>query len=158
MLTPSERRGALIVLALLALGSAWDAWRAAHPDLRELATPGADGNASPGAPAGGVVTTPSPAPSADSSDALRFRDRNAAGGRARAVSRGRGKAPPTRPIDLNRAGTDEFHALPGIGPVLAGRIVEYRRAHGRFGSVEELLAVRGIGPHLFERIRPYVRV
>ena len=59
---------------------------------------------------------------------------------------------------MNRAGASELDALPGIGPVLARRIVEYRRQHGPFRSVEELRAVRGLGPRLLERLRPRVSV
>ena len=47
-------------------------------------------------------------------------------------------------------------ALPGIGPVLAARIVQHRREHGAFRDPDELLAVRGIGPRLLERLRPLV--
>ncbi len=62
------------------------------------------------------------------------------------------------PLDLNRATAEELEALPGIGPVLAQRIVEYRQQVGRFQSVDELIEVRGIGPKRLEQIRPYVVV
>jgi competence protein ComEA len=65
---------------------------------------------------------------------------------------------PRFPIDLNRASAEELEQLPGIGPVLAARIVELRRQRGRFQSVEELLDVHGIGPKRLEQIRPYVVV
>jgi competence protein ComEA len=61
------------------------------------------------------------------------------------------------PLDLNAATTAELDALPGIGPVLAARIVEHRRLHGSFRSVEELLSVPGIGPRLLARLRPSLR-
>lgn len=49
------------------------------------------------------------------------------------------------PLDINAAGEEELTALPGIGPVLARRIVEYRAEHGPFASVEDLTDVSGIG-------------
>jgi competence ComEA-like helix-hairpin-helix protein len=68
------------------------------------------------------------------------------------------RAAPALPVDLNRADATELDALPGIGPVLAGRILQYRAAHGPFRETEQLMAVPGIGPRLFERLRPHVCV
>ncbi len=68
----------------------------------------------------------------------------------------------TRPVaagvDINRADSLALQQLPGIGPVLAERIVAYREAHGRFGSVDDLREVSGIGPKRFERIQPLIRI
>ncbi len=61
-------------------------------------------------------------------------------------------------LDLNRATEQEFDALPGIGPRLAERIVEYRQSVGAFHSLDELRGVKGIGKKKFERIRPLVTV
>lgn len=61
-------------------------------------------------------------------------------------------------ISLNEAATRELEELPGIGPVLARRIVEYRDERGRFATVEELLAVKGINRKLLDRITPYIRL
>ena len=61
-------------------------------------------------------------------------------------------------LDLNRASEQELEALPGIGPVLAERIVEYRQARGTFRDVEELRKVKGIGKKKFERVRALVHV
>lgn len=66
--------------------------------------------------------------------------------------------PAAVPVDLNAAAVAALDELPGIGPVLAGRIVEWRTAHGPFRSVDELGEVVGIGPALVERLRPHVRV
>ena len=61
-------------------------------------------------------------------------------------------------LDLNRATEEDFDALPGIGPRLAERILEYRKSAGAFRSLDELRAVKGIGKKTFERIRPLVTV
>jgi competence protein ComEA len=61
-------------------------------------------------------------------------------------------------LDLNRATDQDFEALPGVGPKLAERIMEYRRSVGAFHSSEELRAVKGIGRKKFERIRSLVTV
>ncbi len=61
------------------------------------------------------------------------------------------------PLDLNRAGVEELMTLPGIGPVLAERIVAHREAHGPFEAPECLLDVEGIGPTTLERLEGLVR-
>lgn len=61
-------------------------------------------------------------------------------------------------ININRASAEELEALPGIGPVLAARIVAYREEHGPFRSVEDLLRIPGIGPATLERIREMITV
>ena len=61
-------------------------------------------------------------------------------------------------LDLNRATEQDFDALPGIGPKLAERIMEYRQSVGAFHSLDELRDVKGIGKKKFERIRPLVTV
>lgn len=63
-----------------------------------------------------------------------------------------------RPLDINRASAAELETLPGIGAVLAQRIVDDREANGPFESIEQLTRVRGIGSSLLERLRPYVAV
>ncbi len=61
------------------------------------------------------------------------------------------------PIDLNRATAQDLDAIPGIGPVLAQRIVDYRQAHGPFKKVEELEEkVLGVGPQKMQDIKPYM--
>lgn len=61
-------------------------------------------------------------------------------------------------VDLNRAGREELESLPGIGPALAGRILESRSRDGPFRTVEDLLRVPGIGPATLERLRSLTRV
>ena len=131
ILTPSERRGAWLLVVLLVLGSGYDLW-CARPGVEraerwERAGRAVDSSAGDGASrrAGAAQSSP-------------------------AVESGGSR------IDLNRADLRQLDALPGVGPVLAGRIVEHRRRYGRFQRVEDLLSVRGIGRRLLERLRPYL--
>ena len=63
-----------------------------------------------------------------------------------------------RRLDLNTASAAEVQRLPGIGPVLAGRILAFRVQRGRLQDVQELRQVRGIGPQRLEQITPYLMV
>jgi competence protein ComEA len=65
---------------------------------------------------------------------------------------------PAAPVDLNAASESDLDALPGVGPVLAGRILAWRAQHGRFSRVEELGEVSGIGDKLLAELTPLVRV
>jgi competence protein ComEA len=87
----------------------------------------------------------------------------APGAAAPAVSSGAGAgagagSAPSGPVDLNSATQEALDALPGIGPVLAQRILEWRTAHGRFSSVDELGEVSGIGEATLADLRPVVTV
>ncbi len=62
------------------------------------------------------------------------------------------------PIDLNSADLAALDELPGVGPVMAQRILAWRTEHGRFSSVDELGEVSGVGEKTLERLRPLVRV
>jgi competence protein ComEA len=63
-----------------------------------------------------------------------------------------------RAVDLNGASAADLEALPRIGPALAARIVADRVRRGRFPDVDALVRVRGIGPKLLARLRPYLAV
>jgi competence protein ComEA len=61
------------------------------------------------------------------------------------------------PLDLNRASAEDLEAMPGIGPALAKRIVDYRQSHGPFKEIEELEEkVIGFGPKNLEKLRPHI--
>jgi len=82
----------------------------------------------------------------------------AAGGTGSAGAAVGGGAGGSAKIDLNSATAEELGALPRVGPVLAQRIVDWRKEHGRFSTVEELDAVDGVGPKMLETLLPLVRV
>ncbi len=65
---------------------------------------------------------------------------------------------PATPLNLNSASLDELDSLPGVGPVIAQRILDWRTSHGGFTSVEQLQNVSGIGDHTMERLRELVTV
>ncbi|MFF8943223.1 helix-hairpin-helix domain-containing protein [Streptomyces sp. NPDC014864] len=64
---------------------------------------------------------------------------------------------PSTPVSLNTATADQLETLPGVGPVLAQHIVDYRTRHGGFRSVDQLREVTGIGDRRFADLRPLVR-
>jgi competence protein ComEA len=135
-LTPSERRGARVLAIVLAIGTLSDLHRARAPDRAPpperfaVAPQATDSTPAAATPPGHPGLPP---------------------------QAGRAGAPTARPLDLDSASVADLDALPGIGPVLAARIVEQRRLHGRFRHVDELLLVPGIGPRLLERLRPWLR-
>ena len=112
----SLRAGSRVDDAIVAAGGAT---RKAQLDAVNLAAPIADGEqiVVPGSGAGGVAADPSPAGSS-----------------------------PSAPLDLNSATLEQLEALPGIGPVTAQKILDYRQQHGAFHAVAELEGVSGIGP------------
>lgn len=153
MLTPAERRGASLVALLLALGAADELWRATHPRMAP-APSGLEGSSRSSA-------MPSLAVGPEAPGLASTTEGSSPSSSARSRGADPGVSTRTTPaidvvIDLNRANAAELDCLPGIGPVLARRIIDYRTRHGRFSRCEELLAVPGIGPRLLERVRPHV--
>lgn len=67
-------------------------------------------------------------------------------------------AAPVGPVNINTASIEELKALPGIGDVLAGRIVDYRQTNGPFRTIDQLGEIKGISPKLVETLRPLVTV
>ena len=80
------------------------------------------------------------------------------GGTSPRISSKRAKAKVTGPISLNRASAKELESLDGIGPVLAARIVSYRKINGPFLTIEDLLKVSGIGTAKFGQFKEKLRV
>jgi competence protein ComEA len=75
---------------------------------------------------------------------------------AAAPGGGGGSGVATGPVHLNAATLEQLDALPGVGPVTAQKIVDYRQEHGAFASVDELDAIPGIGPARLEQLRDLV--
>lgn len=65
---------------------------------------------------------------------------------------------PTFPININTATQDELESLPGVGPVIAERIVTYRQEYGLFTNIEDIQQVPGIGPATFDKLKDLITV
>jgi competence protein ComEA len=76
-------------------------------------------------------------------------------GAALAAPAARPAPSPAGVVNINTATTEQLELLPSIGPARARAIVEYRKQHGAFRSVDELANVSGIGPAALEQIRPH---
>jgi len=68
------------------------------------------------------------------------------------------KKPPLHPINLNTATAAELQQVPGIRPSTADKILKMRKAYGPFKSVDDLRAIKGIGPKRMEKMRKYLTV
>ncbi|WP_199185872.1 ComEA family DNA-binding protein [Streptomyces carminius] len=79
-----------------------------------------------------------------------------AGSTAASAVTGGGGPQPGVPVSLSSATADQLDALPGIGPVMAQRIIDYRNQHGGFTSVEQLREVNGIGERRFADLKPLI--
>ena len=61
-------------------------------------------------------------------------------------------------VDINHGSVEELRRLPGIGPVLAERVVRYRRENGKFATIHDMQAVKGIGVKRLVQLEPYIYV
>src|SRR6266581_253877 len=68
------------------------------------------------------------------------------------------KKPPLKPVNLNTATSEELQQVPGIGPATAEKILQMRKSYGAFKSVDDLLAIRGIGKKRLDKMRKYLTV
>lgn len=69
-----------------------------------------------------------------------------------------GSGDPAPLVDLNTATGETLETLPGVGPATSAAIIAHREQHGPFGTIDDLLEVRGIGPAKLEAVRPLVTV
>ncbi len=68
------------------------------------------------------------------------------------------KKPPEKPVNLNTATSEQLQQVPGIGPATAAKILQMRKTYGPFKSVDDLLAIRGLGAKRLEKMRKYLTV
>ena len=68
------------------------------------------------------------------------------------------KKPPLKPVNINTANSEELQQVPGIGPATAEKILQMRKSYGTFKSVDDLLAIKGIGKKRLEKMRKYLTV
>lgn len=68
------------------------------------------------------------------------------------------KKPPLKPININTANSTELQEVPGIGPSTADKILQMRKSYGAFKSVDDLLAIRGLGKKRLDKMRKYLTV
>ncbi|HWY05491.1 MAG TPA: helix-hairpin-helix domain-containing protein [Candidatus Acidoferrales bacterium] len=68
------------------------------------------------------------------------------------------KKPPAHPINLNTASATDLQQVPGIGPSTAQKILDTRKSYGAFKTVDDLLAIKGIGPKKLDKMRKYLTV
>jgi len=69
-----------------------------------------------------------------------------------------GKPAPTAKVNINTASVEQLTTLPGVGPKLAARIVEYRQKSGTFRSTQELINVKGVGEKNYAKIEAWLTV
>ncbi len=104
-----------------------------------------------------IVQPPYPLPGR-ASDATSDAARDAAGARSPPPPDTAPGGDATPMVNVNTATAADLERLPGIGPVLARRIVEHREAKGLFRRLDDLLEVKGIGPKMLRRIQPWLRL
>lgn len=68
------------------------------------------------------------------------------------------KKPPLKPVNINTANSEELQQVPGIGPATAQKILQMRKSYGPFKSVDDLLAIRGLGQKRLDKMRKYLTV
>jgi competence protein ComEA len=68
------------------------------------------------------------------------------------------KKPPAQPININTADSTQLQLVPGIGPSTAEKILQMRKSYGAFKNVNDLMAIRGLGPKRQEKMRKYLTV
>ena len=66
------------------------------------------------------------------------------------------KEPPSYKVNINQADETVLISIPGIGPALARRIIDYRNTHGPFSGIDDLKKVKGIGPQKFEKMKEFI--
>jgi competence ComEA-like helix-hairpin-helix protein len=146
--TPTERAVALTLVGALLLGLGIRLFRDGAPATPRFDYSSADAE---------FTARSAAAPAAADTTSGGSGDTSTPGARPPAVAgRNPGKsAEAPRKVDINKATKRDLMSLPGVGEVIAERILIYREEHGAFAGVNDLLKVKGIGKKKLERIAPY---
>lgn len=150
-LTPAERRLVLLLFFLALVGRVSRSARELSPGIEAWLEASRD----PAPPGGEGLPAPAPAP-----DSALARGDSAGLGGITGEPVPKAPSPGGSPllVDPNRADLEGLMSLPGVGPVLAGRILADRESHGPYRRPEDLLRVPGIGPATLARIRDRLRI
>ena len=135
--TPQEKRGMLFLLITLVVGAAVLSYQKYNPAFAPELLQRTFSEAK-------SISTTSPA------------DISYSGSLPKVSTVGRDISPPHGKFNLNTAAQEELERLPGIGPALAKRVIDYRYEKGGFESVEEIMEVKGIGKKIFAEIKGYL--
>ncbi len=145
-ITNGEATALIVIVTILVAGGLIQHLHHPHVDVDPVVYSELDAMIAVGA------QLPPPDPAADVVSSERIESSSAAGG---GRSHSSGRLPPVR-LDPNTASAAQLQRLPGIGPALAARIIEYREQLGRFDHARDLTRVRGIGPRTLERFEPFI--
>lgn len=141
LFTPQERFTILFLVLLFVLGGSLYLYKLNHPSFAPAYTiEGFDRILDPSRPSSEPVDYNLPLPADDDRKTTMIASR------------------PKKQVNINAASISELMTLPGIGPVYARRIIEYREKNGVFGTTADIKSIKGIGEKTYLKMKPYLTV